>query len=305
MNATPMQTMHWANPNCRFYLEPKAQDIYMTQRMQQWQATATGLSCLLLAALICLFPLQLLAQTDAPPVPGPVDRLPDGKPDLSGNWGISANLSDITASIVKVGDVEVEGEARNIPYTPVYAQLRAETRSRMYEEPELHCYMPGVPSFMWRQAYSGAGLVIQHNESYIVFLHEFQGARRIVEFDKQHPLPEHIKLFMGDGSAHWDGETLEIVTGNHNAITWLDLAGNRHSDQLVVTERFTPINNNSYHYEATFVDAEAYTMPWTIAATMTRGSDPRAEILEFACIEGNTDHLHYTEDVGGFSPITQ
>jgi len=298
--------MHWANPYSRFFLEPFAQGIFMNQAMKTRPHATPGFPCFLLAAMICLFPLQMLAQgVDAPPVPGPIDRMPDGKPDLSGNWGITANLSDIRASIVRVGDVDVEGEARNIPYTLVYAQLRAETRSRMYEEPELHCYMPGVPSFMWRQTYSGAGLVIQHSERYIVFLHEFQGARRIVEFDKHSPLPENIKLFMGDGSAHWDGETLVIVTGNHNAITWLDLAGNRHSDQLVVTERFTPINNNTWHYEATFVDDEAYTMPWTIAASMTRGSDPRAEILEFACIEGNTDHLHYTEDVGGFSPIAQ
>jgi hypothetical protein len=35
---------------------------------------------------------------------------------------------------------------------------------------------------------------------------------------------------------------------------------------------------------------------------MSRGSDPNAEILEFACVEGNTDHLHYTEDVGGAAP---
>lgn len=35
-------------------------------------------------------------------------------------------------------------------------------------------------------------------------------------------------------------------------------------------------------YEATFADPAAYTTSWTIAAPMTRGSDPNAEIMEFA-----------------------
>jgi hypothetical protein len=236
----------------------------------------------------------------------PIARLPNGKPDLSGNWAINANLNDISRSISRIGAMPVTDDAaRIIPYTPVYAQLRAEAPSRMYEEPELHCYMAGVPSHMWRQAYSGAGLVVHHNDTSIAFLHEFQGARRIVALDGRPHLPDNIKLFMGDGVGHWEDDTLVIETTNHNAITWLDLGGNRHSDKLVVTERFTPIDNDTYSYEATFADSEAYTQEWTIAATMKRGPDPTAEILEFACVEGNTDNLHYTEDVGGNSQIVQ
>jgi hypothetical protein len=230
-----------------------------------------------------------------------LDRLPNGKPDLSGNWSIAVGIADISANIVRVDGKPVSGDERGIPYTPVYAQLRAEAESRMFEEPELHCYMSGVPSHLWRQAYSGAGLVIQHSEDFIVFLHEFQGSRRIVSLTRREHIPADLELFMGDGLGRWDGDTLVIETRNHNALTWLDTGGNRHSAQLVVTERFTPVDNDRYDYEATFVDPEAYTAPWTIAAPMTRGADPNAEILEFACVEGNTDHLHYTEDVGGTS----
>lgn len=228
-----------------------------------------------------------------------LDRLPSGKPDLSGNWSIAASIADITANIVRVDGRPVSDNARAIPYTPVYAQLRAEAESRMFEEPELHCYMSGVPSHLWRQAYSGAGLVIQHTEDLVVFLHEFQGSRRIVSLTQREHIPADIELFMGDGIGRWDGDTLVIETKNNNALTWLDTVGNRHSAELVVTERFTPIDNDRYEYEATFVDPEAFTASWTIAAPMTRGADLNAEILEFACVEGNTDHLHYTEDVGG------
>src|SRR5690606_19083045 len=79
-----------------------------------------------------------------------LDRLPNGKPDMSGNWSIAASIADITANIVRIDGKPVSADARAIPYTPVYAQLRAEADSRMYEEPELHCYMSGVPSHLWR-----------------------------------------------------------------------------------------------------------------------------------------------------------
>ena len=234
-----------------------------------------------------------------PPEPGPFDRLSDGTPDLNGRWSIRGGLGDITPNIVEVGGQPVEGDDRQIPYTPVYAQLRAESPQRMYEEPELHCYMSGVPSHMWRQSYNGAGLIIQHTPDYLVFLHEFQESRRIVPLDGRDHLPEDIKLFMGDGLGRWEGDTLVIETTNNNAITWLDNNGDRHSDALTVVERFTPINNDAWSWEATFTDPKAYTTSWKIEAPMRRGNDPEAEILEFACIEGNTDQLHYPTDVGG------
>jgi hypothetical protein len=249
-------------------------------------------TCLAIAAFVLLMPVSGRAQAV-------LERLPKGTPDLSGNWAIAVSIADISANIVRVGGAAVTGDDRAIPYTPVYAQLRAEAESRMYEEPELHCYMSGVPSHLWRQAYSGAGLVVQHSDDQVVFMHEFQGSRRIVSLSRREHIPAAIELFMGDGIGHWEGDTLVIETTNHNALTWLDTGGNRHSNRLVVTERFTPIDSDNWLYEATLEDPAAYTTAWTIAAPMTRGSDPNAEILEFACVEGNTDHLHYTEDVGG------
>ncbi len=214
--------------------------------------------------------LLVLASASASAQPA-LERLPNGRPDLGGNWTIAASISDISANIVRVDGKPVAGDERAIPYTPVYAQLRAEAESRMFEEPELHCYMSGVPSHLWRQAYSGAGLVIQHTEEFVVFLHEFQGSRRIVSLTRREHTPADIQLFMGDGLGRFEGDTLVIETRNNNALTWLDTGGNRHSAQLVVTERFVPVDNDRYEYEATFVDPAAYTAPWTIAAPMTRG----------------------------------
>jgi hypothetical protein len=223
---------------------------------------------------------------------GPVRRMADGKPDLNGAWGIRGGLANITQNMVDPPD-------KVIPYTPVYKQLRAESPKRMYEEPELHCYQSGVPSHMWRQGYGGASLVIVQTADHIAFMSEFMGAYRIVPLNSRPHIPENIKLFMGDGVGRWEGDTLVIETTNNNAITWLDNDGDRHSDALTVVERFTLNDANTGTWEATFNDPKAYTRPWKVQAPMTRNVNPNAELLEFACVEGNQDAAAYTEDVGG------
>lgn len=274
--------------------------------MRKTFLTLAATAMVLSAALVTPVPVdaQRGGRGAAPPEPGPFDRLANGRPDLNGRWSVSAGgLADITSGISAIGGQPVEGDDnQNIPYTPVYAQLRAEFDERQFEEPELHCYMSGVPSHMWRQSYMGAGLIIQHSDGHVAFHHEFQGSRRIVPIDGEFP-PENIKMFMGAGVGRWEGDTLVIETRNNNAITWLDNNGDRHSDQLIVTERFTPINDDAWEYSATFEDPEAYTDTWTISGLMRRNGNPEAEILEFACVEGNTDNLHYTEDVGGTTQL--
>jgi hypothetical protein len=221
-----------------------------------------------------------------------VKRLPNGRPDFNGAWGIRGGLGNIAPGIV-------DPPEKQIPYTPVYKKLREESPKRMFEEPELHCYQSGVPSHMWRQGYNGAGLMIQQTADHIAFMTEFQGSYRIVPLDRRPHIPENIKLFMGDGVGRWEGDTLVIETTNNNAITWLDNDGDRHSDALTVVERFTLTDANNGTFEATFTDPKAYTRPWKIQVPMTRNANANAEILEFACVEGNQDVHTYTEAVGG------
>ena len=223
---------------------------------------------------------------------GPVQRLSNGRPDLNGAWSVRGGLANIATTIVDPPD-------KQIPYTPVYRQLRAESPQRAYEEPELHCYQSGVPSHMWRQGYAGAGLLIQQTLEHIVFTTEFMGSYRIVPLDNRPHIAQNIKLFMGDGVGHWEGDTLVIETTNNNAITWLDNDGDRHSDALKVVERFTLTDANNGTWEATFTDPKAYAQPWKITAPMARNTNANAELLEFACVEGNEDNAKYTESVGG------
>ena len=70
---------------------------------------------------------------------------------------------------------------------------------------------------------------------------------------------------MGWSNGKWDGDTLVVEVIANDDRTWLDRAGNYHSNQLKVTERFNPMGENHINYEATIEDPETFSKPWTIA----------------------------------------
>jgi hypothetical protein len=52
-----------------------------------------------------------------------------------------------------------------------------------------------------------------------------------------------------------------------------------------VVERFTVVDANTIHYEATIDDPETYTRPWKVAMPINR--DPTYQMFEYACHEAN------------------
>jgi hypothetical protein len=212
----------------------------------------------------------------------PVPKTPWGQADLSGLWDKRP-----------YGGTNMAAGIQPLPFTP--EGLKAYNDVWNHVDPTSRCVLPGVP----RVTNSPYPMQIIHLQDKVIMLYEYMHNHRLIYTDgRSHP-KEYLPQLMGHSIGRWEGDTLVIETTNNNAITWLDNNGDRHSDAMTIVERFTPINNNAWQWEATFNDPVAYTTTWKIAAPMTRGNNPEAEILEFACVEGNTDHLHYTEDVGG------
>jgi hypothetical protein len=184
-----------------------------------------------------------------------------------------------------------------IPYQPWAAEKAKDNfEHHLADEPELHCFESGLPNQMYRQF----GFQILEPAGYIVMNWEFMHAYRIIPTDNRpHALPASTKLFQGDSVGHWEGDTFVVDTTNFNDRTWLDSAGNIHTDQMHVVEHFTMVNSRTINYEATIEDPKAYTRPWKVAFSFNRNMQPDYETMEFACIEGNTDLEHYQADEGG------
>ena len=62
----------------------------------------------------------------------------------------------------------------------------------------------------------------------------------------------------GTSIGRWEGDTLVVEVSGFNDQSWFDRAGNFHSEQLKVVERFTPVSPYHLMYEATIEDPKVY-----------------------------------------------
>ena len=90
---------------------------------------------------------------------------------------------------------------------------------------------------------------------------------------------------MGQSWVRWEGDTMIIEATGFNGQTWLDRAGNYHSDKLKVTERYTLTSPYTMNYEATLEDPSVYTRPWTISMPIYKRVAPDDRLLQFNCVE--------------------
>ena len=234
----------------------------------------------------------------APVKPGePVGRTPDGQPDMQGFWTPRFNqaIFEVQDRPGSKGAIVDPADGR-IPYKPEAAAKAKELQTKqIYLEPEAHCFVSGVP----HAAYQQFGYQIVQPAGYVLFLTEYAHTYRAVPTDGRPHISPNVHLFRGDSVGKWDGGTLVIDTTSQNGKTWFDMAGNFTTQAIHVVERITPVDTNNINYEAVVDDATIYTQPWKIAGQLGRHPDQNMELMEFACVEGNQDLVHYTEGVGG------
>ncbi len=213
-------------------------------------------------------------------------RTPEGNPDLSGFWQVLNSAAwDIRPHNAQDGIPAGLGvvEGGEIPYQPWAAEQQQENyANRLTADPVRQCFLPGVP----RITYMPFPFRILQTPDHVVVTYEFAHAVRIIYTDgSPHPLPNDF--WMGDSRGHWEGDTLVVDTTHFNGRTWLDAAGNFHSDALQVVERYTPTTPYHIDYEVTLEDPNVFTRPWKMRMTLYRRMDEGLQILDYDCV----DHL--------------
>lgn len=262
--------------------------------------------CQIIATLLAgaLFAAPLSA-TDGAAYLAP--RGPGGKPDLNGTWQAWNRANDDLehhaakaamafregpAGPVPAKEVVVLGAigavpagmgvvvGGEIPYQPAARKKRVYNQKHWLSlDPEIKCYQPGIP----RATYMPYPFQILHNEDALFFAYEYAGAVRNIHLTDPGPAP--IDSWMGQSVGRWDGDTLVIETTGQNDQTWLDRAGNFHSEALHVIERFTPTSSHTMSYEALLEDQKIFTQPWTIRMTLYRLVGDDARLQQFNCVE--------------------
>lgn len=142
--------------------------------------------------------------------------------------------------------------------------------------------LPGEPGGynLGNQIIQAPGLVVIRYE----MIHE----ARVIPVDGRPHVGSGVRTYTGDPRGHWEGNTLVVETTNFlgGKLGLLSNGGGTpYSDDLVVTERFTRVNQDTLNYEALINDPRTYTKPWKINFPLHRS--PNYQMVEYGCHEGN------------------
>src|SRR5579872_5560744 len=247
------------------------------------------------AALLSLAVLPTPAQA-----PYKAPRTKDGKPNLNGIWQANNEANwDIRPHPASQGPVYTLGaaystpaglgvvEGGEIPYKPeAAAKQKQNFTDRLKLDPEIKCYMGGVP----RSTYMPYPFQIIQGTGHIMIAYEYAGAVRDINMGA--PTKAPADSWMGWSNGHWEGESLVVDVSSQMEDTWFDRSGNFHSSALHVVERYTPRTADTMDYEATIEDPNVFSRPWKISMPLYRRVEKNVRLLEFKCPEFTEELLY-------------
>jgi hypothetical protein len=230
-------------------------------------------------ALCGVWALALLSSVAAA-AGGTIPRLPSGKPDFSGIWettsvadyGLEPHTNRMDAP-PSAGVVE----GNVIPYLP----RALEQRNRNFEErntadPRLKGWTLGTPrGIYFREPFQ----VFQRANDLKIIFQFGQSIRTIFTNGSAHPDDANGWL-LGDSRGRWEGDTLVVDVQDFTDKTWLDSAGDFHSPDLHVIERWKFLDPNTIAYQATLEDPQVFSRPWSLHVILYRHREKDLQLIE-------------------------
>ena len=224
-----------------------------------------------------------------------IPRTQAGTPDLSGIWqAISTADFDLAPHSGRKdappGAGVIDQDA--IPYLPEALQKKQENfAARDKRDPRLQCFTLGVP----RDNYYPEPFQILQRPRDLTLIYEFGNSVRTVHTNGTlHPLGDNPEFWLGDSRGHWEDNTLVVDVTDFTDKTWLDRAGDFHSDALHVVEHWTFLDRDHLEYRATLDDPKVFAHPWSITVILYRLKDKNIQLIENYC---------YTQDYDRFYPL--
>jgi hypothetical protein len=108
-----------------------------------------------------------------------------------------------------------------------------------------------------------------------------------------HPTEENANEFwLGDSRARWEGDTLVVDVTDFNDETWLDRAGDFHSEALHVVEKWRFLDSNTIDYQARIEDPKVFSRPWDIEVLLYRHREKNFQLIENYCFTLDYDKYY-------------
>ncbi len=149
------------------------------------------------------------------------------------------------------------------------------------------CITRGIAGSILRVIYGNGNRIVQA-PGVVAFSTEMLPDTRMFYTDGRKHIGSSIREYLGDSRAHWEGEELVVETTNLTNKTAIGVNGNgvRHSEQMVITERFRRVADNVIQYQATYDDPVTYEKPFTVSFPLTPLDG--GVLLPYDCHPGNT-----------------
>ena len=196
----------------------------------------------------------------------------DGKPNLQGIWKARTTAA---ADLLSKGVVE----GGKIPYLPAAAAKKADNfANRQKADPLNQCFLPGVPRIM----YLDYPFQIFQTPEHVAMTFEWSSVYRLIYTNGKPALHTGFDWWMGNSRGHWEGDTLVVSVTDNNDKTWFDKAGDFHSEDMKLTERYTMLDADTIQYEVTVEDPKTFSKAWKMSMPLVRQKNaPR--VLEYQC----------------------
>jgi hypothetical protein len=148
------------------------------------------------------------------------------------------------------------------------------------------CITRGIVGSVLRVVYGNGNRIVQ-GPGLVAFSYEMIHDTRILYTDGRPHLAQSIRQYLGDSRARWEGDELVVETTNLTDKTSIGGNGNglRHSDKMVIIERFKRVADDVVQYQFTVDDPVTYKAPFTMSMPLTPLSG--GVILPYECHEGN------------------
>ena len=198
---------------------------------------------------------------------GPVPRMPDGHPDLSGVWWGGSDIGGARGRGARGGARGARGTAPPT-FTSLYrpdAAAKAKTLSDK-DDPTLRCIPTAFGTLNVSLWDVGAVGQIVATPKMVVMLTETYHGFRVVPTDGRPHRDDAPPAYRGDSVGRWEGDTFMVDTTNFTGQTWMSAEGrvSHHSEALHIVERYRRVDANTLEIEATVEDPEVLTAPWTV-----------------------------------------
>jgi len=238
--------------------------------------------------------------------PGPVPRLANGKPDLSGLWAnpYTPNMA------LRVVDPKTRQPLKFARQGEVIAGAKAPASGsapRSFDLPftdwglrKWRDYDPVtkgdyagncLPFGLSRNINSPHGVQLIHHPDALAFLFEQNTWHTWVPTNASFKWPADLpETWNGTSMGHWDGDTLVIETAGFNGYTKLDTAGHPHSTELKLVNTFTRTDATTLTHTVTVHDPKAYTQDWMNVRTWRIKPAPDV-LMEYSCEENNLRNI--------------